>query len=119
MEASLIHSFHELKRHKPSVMYLPHMDVWWRTVPELVRSTFVNLLSDLNPHDSILLLATADDCLDNLDEDLVALFRTGLTITSLNISPSNIIEIRSPTNVKRIIFLVSHWTLMFSLTLHL
>ncbi len=55
-EAAVIQSFTEVRRHKPSVIYIPNVDIWYRTVGDAVISTFLGLLRTLAPTDPILLL---------------------------------------------------------------
>ena len=55
-EAAVIQLFTEVKRHKPSVIYVPNVDVWYHTVGQTVISTFLGLLRGLAPTDPILLL---------------------------------------------------------------
>ena len=55
-EAAIVQLFKEVRRHKPSVIYIPNVDVWYQTVSQPVISTFVSLLRSLPPNDSVLLL---------------------------------------------------------------
>ena len=55
-EAAVVQLFTEVRRHKPSVIYIPNVDVWYRTVGPAVISTFVGLLKTLAPTDPVLLL---------------------------------------------------------------
>lgn len=55
-EAAVVQLFTEVRRHKPSVIYIPSVDVWYRTVGPAVISTFVGLLRTLAPTDPVLLL---------------------------------------------------------------
>ena len=52
----MVQLFTEVRRHKPSVIYIPSVDVWYRTVGLAVISTFVGLLRTLAPTDPVLLL---------------------------------------------------------------
>ncbi|KAF9358683.1 hypothetical protein BGX26_001182 [Mortierella sp. AD094] len=65
-EAACVQYFIEVKRHAPSVIYIPHIDVWWSVVSDAVKATFSNLLEDLSPDDGILLLATSEVPMSNL-----------------------------------------------------
>ncbi|KAF9318847.1 ATPase AAA domain-containing protein 2B [Podila horticola] len=65
-EAACVQYFIEVKRHAPSVIYIPHIDVWWTVVSDAVKATFSNLLEDLNPEDGILFLATSETPLGGL-----------------------------------------------------
>lgn len=48
--------FEEVKRHKPSVVYIPNINIWWDTLADSVKRTFVGLLRSLPPTDPVLLL---------------------------------------------------------------
>ncbi|KAG0380541.1 hypothetical protein BGX24_007571 [Mortierella sp. AD032] len=65
-EAACVQFFVEVKRHAPSVIYIPHIDVWWTVMTDAVKATFSNLLEDLNPEDRILFLATSETPLQDL-----------------------------------------------------
>ncbi|KAF9569579.1 ATPase AAA domain-containing protein 2B [Mortierella alpina] len=65
-EAACVQFFIEVKRHAPSIIYIPHIDAWWSVVSEAVKATFSNLLDDLNPEDGILFLATSETPLEAL-----------------------------------------------------
>ena len=55
-EAAIIQLFGEVRRHKPSVIYIPNVDTWYRSVGDTVKSTFCELLQALAPTDPVLLL---------------------------------------------------------------
>lgn len=55
-EAAVVQLFEEVKRHKPSVIYIPNINIWWETVAEPAKRTFVGLLRSLPPTDPVLLL---------------------------------------------------------------
>ena len=59
-EAAVVQFFTEIKRHKPSVIYIPGVDIWYRTVGETVISTFLGLLKSLPPTDPVLLLGVLE-----------------------------------------------------------
>lgn len=59
-EAAVVQLFTEVRRHRPSVIYLPNVDVWFRTVGETVVSTFYGLLRSLAPTEPILVLAVLE-----------------------------------------------------------
>ncbi|KAK4696705.1 ATPase family AAA domain-containing protein 2, partial [Lecanoromycetidae sp. Uapishka_2] len=63
-EAAIVQLFTEVRRHKPSVIYIPNVDVWYRTVGNAVISTFLGLLRTLAPTDPVLLLGVLE-CEDN------------------------------------------------------
>ena len=55
-EAAIVQQFEEVKRHKPSVIFIPNVDVWYDTLSESAVRTFTGLLRSLAPTDPILLL---------------------------------------------------------------
>jgi len=82
--------FVEVKRHKPSVIYLPNMDLWFRTISDAARETFMTLIRGISPSDPILLLGLVEAPLSQLDPDLRALFGYSL---------QNRVELTSPSAV--------------------
>ena len=57
-EAAVVQLFEEVKRHKPSVIYIPNVNVWYSTLAEPVIKTFLGLLRGLAPTEPVLLLGT-------------------------------------------------------------
>ncbi|TID20612.1 AAA-domain-containing protein [Venturia nashicola] len=55
-EAAVIQLFKEVRRHTPSVVFLPNVDVWYETVGPTVVKTFSSLLRGIPPNDPILVL---------------------------------------------------------------
>lgn len=52
--------FAEVKRHKPSVIYLPGVDTWYGTLPANVITTFLGLLKTIPPNDPVMVLGITD-----------------------------------------------------------
>lgn len=50
----------EVKRHKPSVIYIPNIDVWYENLSKEALAAFKGLVRSIAPNDAILLLATMD-----------------------------------------------------------
>ncbi|KAL2752485.1 hypothetical protein ACRALDRAFT_1083226 [Sodiomyces alcalophilus JCM 7366] len=69
VEQVIVSLFTEVKRHKPSVIYIPNIDSWYTTLGDTVGYvTFKALLKSIPPTDPILVLATAEyENGDNLD----------------------------------------------------
>ncbi|KAI4725047.1 AAA-domain-containing protein [Aureobasidium sp. EXF-10728] len=59
-EAAVVQLFEEVKRHKPSVIYLPSIDVWYETMGQQVIKTFNGLLRTLSPTDPVLVLGVME-----------------------------------------------------------
>lgn len=60
MEQVIVSRFTEVKRHKPSVIFIPGVEVWWNSLTDAAITTFATLLRSIPPSDPVLLLATAD-----------------------------------------------------------
>lgn len=60
-EAAVVQLFEEVKRHKPSVIYIPNINIWYETLPEPAKRTFVGLLRSLPPTDPVLLLGIMEE----------------------------------------------------------
>lgn len=66
-DAAVIQLFTEVRRHKPSVIYIPNVDTWYRTVGEAVVSVFRGLVRSLAPTEPVLLLGILES--ENRDVD--------------------------------------------------
>jgi len=73
----VVHAVLEARRASPAILFLPHLQLWWETAPASLRATLTMLLSDLPPELPLLLLATADVPLADLDADALKLFGSG------------------------------------------
>lgn len=60
MEQVIVSRFTEVKRHKPSVIFIPSVDIWWSSISDTAITTFSTMLRSIPPSDPVLLLATAD-----------------------------------------------------------
>ncbi|KAJ5728617.1 uncharacterized protein N7483_003125 [Penicillium malachiteum] len=70
-EAAVIQLFAEVKRHRPSVIYIPNIQTWFETVGTTVISTFLGLLRSLPPSDPVLLLGVLEAGEDDVDTALL------------------------------------------------
>ena len=59
-EAAVVQLFTEVRRQKPSVIYIPNVDIWYRTLEDKVISTFLGLLRSIPPTDPVLLLGVLE-----------------------------------------------------------
>ncbi|KAJ5054554.1 uncharacterized protein L3040_000825 [Drepanopeziza brunnea f. sp. 'multigermtubi'] len=66
-EAAIVQLFAEVKRHKPSVIYLPGVDTWYATVGPAVITTFLGMLRAIPPTDPVLVLGITDNTIEKLD----------------------------------------------------
>lgn len=70
-EATVVQLFTEVRRHKPSVIYIPNVDTWYGTVGKPVISTFLSLLRTLAPTDPILLLGIVESDERDIDPEMI------------------------------------------------
>ena len=70
-EAAIVQMFSEVKRHKPSVIYIPNVDIWFRTIGDSARSTFTGLLRSLPPTDPVLLFGVVESKDELIDREMI------------------------------------------------
>lgn len=63
--------FTEVKRHKPSIIFIPNVDVWWNSISDAAITTFTTMLRSVPPSDPILLLATAECAPESLAPEML------------------------------------------------
>lgn len=59
-EAAITQLFTEVRRHKPSVIYIPSVDVWYNTLPGPAIKTFKLLLRSVGANEPIMLLGVME-----------------------------------------------------------
>lgn len=59
-EAAITQLFTEVRRHKPSVIYIPSVDVWYHTLPAQAIKTFKLLLRSVGANEPIMLLGVME-----------------------------------------------------------
>ena len=75
MEQTIVGKFTEIKRHKPSVIYIPNIDAWYATMKDtLGLVTFLSMLRSIPPTDPVLLLASADCDRSELPQEIIQNF---------------------------------------------
>ncbi|KAJ5166567.1 Tat-binding [Penicillium canariense] len=92
-EATVIQLFSEVKRHKPSVIYIPNIQTWFETVGPAVISTFMGLLRSVPPTDPVLLLGVLESTGDDVD--------AGLLQKLFGFSKKNLYELGAPGHTAR------------------
>ena len=70
-EAAIVQLFTEVRRHKPSVIYIPNVNSWYQTVGQAVISTFNGLLRNLSPTDPILVLGVLECEVQDIDPQMM------------------------------------------------
>lgn len=73
IENLIIQLFNELKRNKPSVLFIPDLIGFFSTIPASCKSVLKYLINGLNPNDKILILVEVegeltDDLLDEVED---------------------------------------------------
>lgn len=66
----MVQLFTEVRRNKPSVIYIPNVDTWYATVGKPVISAFLGLLRTLAPTDPILLLGVVECDEGDIDREM-------------------------------------------------
>lgn len=62
LDRVIVGLFAEVRRHKPSVIYIPNFDVWYQTLVNTVALvTFKTMLKSIPPTDPVLVFATAEN----------------------------------------------------------
>ncbi|KAI0481122.1 hypothetical protein GGR56DRAFT_305812 [Xylariaceae sp. FL0804] len=69
-EQTLVELFKEVKRHKPSVIFIPNVDSWYTALSGQPMTAFLTMLRSVQPSDPIMLVATAETESRNIDSDL-------------------------------------------------
>ncbi|NWX22496.1 ATAD2 protein, partial [Aegotheles bennettii] len=64
----------EAQRTAPSIIYIPHIHLWWEAAGTTVKATFTMLLQNISTFAPVLLLATSDVCYTGLPEEIKELF---------------------------------------------
>ncbi|XP_027808893.2 ATPase family AAA domain-containing protein 2 [Marmota flaviventris] len=64
----------EAKRTAPSIIYVPHIHLWWEIVGPTLKATFTTLLQNIPSFAPVLLLATSDKSHSALPEEVQELF---------------------------------------------
>lgn len=59
-EQAIIQLFNEAKRHKPSVIYIPAVNIWYESLPEAALRMFHMMLRDIQANEPILLLGVME-----------------------------------------------------------
>ncbi|KAK8872778.1 AAA-domain-containing protein [Apiospora arundinis] len=101
-EQVIVALFTEVRRHKPSVIYIPNVDTWYHAMEGPPITVFLAMLRSIQPTEPILVLGTADCELESLDPHLKR--------DLFGFSKGNCIEIARPSQSKRL----EYFSLMLS-----
>jgi len=95
MEQVIVGQFTEIKRHKPSVIFIPNIETWYASLRDsLAMITFQTMLRAIPPTDPVLLLATSESEVEDLPRELLK--------DLFGYSRKNRIEIERPEQVSSI-----------------
>lgn len=83
IETSIIHLFLEVRRHTPSIIYIPDIDNWLNVLPLTAITTFSSMLERLDFSDQILFLALSSSPLSELHPQLREWFSSKQSVYSL------------------------------------
>lgn len=73
-EEALMSAFREATRSLPSILYLPHLKMWWESASQSLQTTLLIAFKDLPSDLPLLVLATAEAGPLNLPPELLELF---------------------------------------------
>lgn len=107
-EAAVTQLFTEVRRHKPSVIYIPHVDVWYQTLPGPAIKTFKLLLRSIGANEPILLLGVMEQANEKDRPD------PQMMMDLFSFSKNNIFELSRPNQDGRKEFFdnISHYIRM-------
>ncbi|KAM6349590.1 ATPase family AAA domain-containing protein 2-like [Podargus strigoides] len=73
-EATCVQLMREAERTAPSLIYIPHIQLWWEAVGAPLKAIFTTRLRAISPFAPVLLLATSGVCHVDLPEEVKELF---------------------------------------------
>ncbi|CUM54410.1 uncharacterized protein AC631_04511 [Debaryomyces fabryi] len=86
-ELSIVQAFIEARRHQPSIVFIPNIDIWFKVVPYTAQATLNGLLRSLKSNEKVLLLAVSETSMDNLDPEIKSIF--GFNNSANNVALNN------------------------------
>ncbi|KAB5558059.1 hypothetical protein GE09DRAFT_99267 [Coniochaeta sp. 2T2.1] len=99
-EQVIVSFFTEVKRHKPSVIYIPAIDGWWQALEGPATTIFKTMLDSVPSTDPILLLATSETEVSQMNETLLEqLFNKSKRNRAMVERPSRDVRIEYFSNV--------------------
>lgn len=92
-ELCIIQAFVEARRHQPSVILIPNIDLWYGVVPYSAKALLVSLLNSLKSNEKILFLGVAESTISDLNPEISELFDAR--------NKSRYVSLRDPTREER------------------
>ncbi|KAI1384540.1 AAA-domain-containing protein [Hypoxylon trugodes] len=93
VEQVLFGLFAEARRQKPSVIFIPNVDIWYESLAGPALTAFMSMIRTIQPTDSIMVVGTAETKLEELSHDLKR--------DLFGLSKTNFVEIARPAKDKR------------------
>ncbi|XP_074941848.1 ATPase family AAA domain-containing protein 2 isoform X2 [Phalacrocorax aristotelis] len=79
----------EAQRTAPSIIYIPHIHLWWEAVGATLKATFTTLLQNIPAFAPVLLLATSDVCYSGLPKEITELFMNDYEVFKIQLPNSD------------------------------
>ncbi|KAM9260177.1 LOW QUALITY PROTEIN: ATPase family AAA domain-containing protein 2-like [Morus bassanus] len=79
----------EAQRTAPSIIYIPHIHLWWEAVGATLKATFTRLLQNIPTFAPVLLLATSDVRHPDLPQEIKELFFNDSEVFKLQLPNSD------------------------------
>lgn len=92
-ELSIVQAFIEARRHQPSIIFIPNIDIWFQVVPYPAKATLTSLLRNLKSNEQVLLLGVSETKLENLDLEIKSIFGFN--------NPTNNVHLQNPNREQR------------------
>jgi SpoVK/Ycf46/Vps4 family AAA+-type ATPase len=84
-ELSIVQAFVEARRHQPSVIVIPSVDLWFEVLPPLARATLAALLRLLRSSERVLLLGVAESAAEHLDAAISQTFHANVAANTIHL----------------------------------
>ena len=73
-ELAIVQAFIEARRHQPSILFIPNIDIWFQVLPDPARATLTSLLRGLKSNEKLLLLGISETPIEDLSADVRLMF---------------------------------------------
>ncbi|EER30284.1 conserved hypothetical protein [Candida tropicalis MYA-3404] len=73
-ESAIVQAFIEARRHQPSILFIPNIDIWFQVLPDPARATLTSLLRGLKSNEKLLLLGISETPIEDLSADVRLMF---------------------------------------------
>ncbi|RLV93485.1 Tat-binding 7 [Spathaspora sp. JA1] len=93
-ESTIVQAFVEARRHQPSIIYIPNIEVWFNVVPYTARATLISLFRGLKSNERVLMLGISDCQIEELDQEIKTGFGFGKNSNCM-------VELQTPNQSQR------------------